>query len=159
MGSTFHLPSKCPPYTAEIVGLTSITTHLTDTTALSFGPHTLFIVLFYLIREEGIKDLVHQRGSGRFSRSLAVLFNLSWVTNGLSSGSSPVDRIKLVFRGEIHLFLHSTPDDMWSDGSMKPLAVNTPQHQAMQHKKQANKTKQTHSRCTMQSSCWMQMAD
>lgn len=71
-------------------------THLTDATALPFDPRALFIILFYLIREEGIKDLVHQLGGGRLRRSLAVLLYLRWVTNGLSSGCSPVNRTKLV---------------------------------------------------------------
>lgn len=71
--------------------------HLTDSTALSFNA-TLFVILFYLIREEGVKDLVDQLGSGGFSGSLAVLLYLCWVTNGLSSSSSPVSRTKLVFR-------------------------------------------------------------
>lgn len=101
-----------------------LVTHLTDTTALSFGRTTLFIILLYLIREEGIKDLVDQRGSGRFSWSL-VLLDLCWVTNGLSSGSSPVNTIKFVFRGGGPFDLAQMPD-MWSDGIMKPLAVNTP---------------------------------
>ncbi len=85
--------------------ITFISTHLTDTTALSFDPNTLFIILFYLIREEGIKDLVHQLGSGCFSRSLTVLLNLCWVTNGLSSGSSPVDRKKSLCSEERSVWL------------------------------------------------------
>lgn len=88
------------------MGFHVITTHLTDTTALSFDPTTLFIILFNLIREEGVEDLVHQLGSGCFSWSLTVLLYLCWVTNGLSSGSSPVNRIKLLLRGELHLAWH-----------------------------------------------------
>lgn len=65
--------------------------HLTDATAMSFHPHYLFIVLFYLVREERIKDLTHQFGGGGLRWTLTVLFYLSWVTNGLSSGSSPVN--------------------------------------------------------------------
>ena len=105
--------------------------YLTDTTALSFGS-IFFIILLYLVREEGIKDPVDQLGGSRLGRPLAVLLYLCWVTNGLSSGSSPV-RIKFVFRREEHL------EYMSSDGLMKPLALNTTQHQAMQHMKQANK--------------------
>lgn len=87
-------------------GFKGLPTHLTDTTALPFDPCALFIILFYLIREEGIKDLVHQLSSSRFSWPLTVLLYLCRVTNGLSSSSSPVNRIKLVFKGEIYSSWH-----------------------------------------------------
>lgn len=99
---------------------------------MSFHPYHLFIVLLYLVREERIKDLANQFGCGRLGGTFTVLFYLCWVTNGLSSGSSPVKERwlsppvqsvnKLLICGEM---------------ALKPLAVDTP-HQAMQHKK-ANK--------------------
>lgn len=64
--------------------------HLTNATAVSFHPHNLFVILLYLVREERVKDLTHQFGGGGLGGTLTVLFYLSWVTNGLSSGSSPV---------------------------------------------------------------------
>lgn len=75
-------------------------THLTDTTALPFQ-RALFVILLYLIREEGIKDLVDQLCGGCFSWSLIVLFYLGWVTNSLSSGCPPANRIKRMIRGEL----------------------------------------------------------
>ena len=63
---------------------------------------SLFIVLLYLIRKEGIKDLIHHLGRGCFSWSLAVLLDLCWVTDGLSSGSSPINRISFF----VHLLSH-----------------------------------------------------
>lgn len=76
-------------------GFTFRITHLTHTTAMSFDPSAFFIILLYLIREEGIKDLVNQLGGSRFSWPLAVLLDLCWVTNGLPSGSSPVKKSKV----------------------------------------------------------------
>lgn len=68
-----------------------VATYLTDATALSFEAYTLLVILFYLVREERIKDLVHQLGGRRFSRTLTVLLYLCRVTNGLSSSGSPVN--------------------------------------------------------------------
>lgn len=76
---------------AIILRLKTAEAHLADATAVSFHPYDLFIVLFYLVREERIKDLTHQFGRGRLRRTLTVLFYLSGVTDGLSSGSSPVN--------------------------------------------------------------------
>lgn len=76
-------------------------THLTDATALPLGRRALLVVLLDLIREEGIKDLVHQLGGGGFRRPLAVLLDLCRVANGLSSGGSPVKRRHLVMAGDL----------------------------------------------------------
>lgn len=115
-------------------------TCLTDTTALSFHG-TFFIILLYLIREECIKDLVDQLCSGCFSWSLTIFFYLCWVTNSLSSGSPPVNRTKCMVKRR-RFYSAQLPDDKWRNGIMKPLAINTPQHQAMQRNKQTKLNRQ-----------------
>lgn len=84
-----------------------VTAHLADPTALPFDSRALFIILFYLIGEEGVEDLVHQLGSGCFRRSFTVLLYLCRVTNGLSSSRPPANRIESVFTGgQMHLSWH-----------------------------------------------------
>ena len=80
------------PYSMSQSAFRNANPHLTDATALTFDAAPLYVILVDLIREEGVEDLVHQLGGGGFGGPFAVLLDLGGVSNGLSSGSSPVGR-------------------------------------------------------------------